>query len=124
MEVELIKMSAPMANLALIGGNVEFGAVGAAAIPSVLRGAPLRFLFHTYFRPLYWLYANPEIRDLNGLKGKRVGVSGIGSGSDTLLRELLQRHGLEGGRLEGIFNYSLTRKVRVELEARGWRPKD
>ena len=26
LEVELIKMSAPMANLALIGGNVEFGA--------------------------------------------------------------------------------------------------
>src|SRR6202008_24157 len=46
LEVELIKMSAPLANLALIGGNVEFGAAGAAAIPSVMRGAPLKFLFH------------------------------------------------------------------------------
>ncbi|MBI4522228.1 MAG: ABC transporter substrate-binding protein [Deltaproteobacteria bacterium] len=98
LEVELIKVSAPVANLALIAGNVEFGAAGASAIPSVLRGTPLRFLFHTYFRPLYWLYASPEIRDIKGLKGKRVGVSGIGSGSDTLLREMLQRHGLEGGR--------------------------
>lgn len=98
LEVELIKMSAPVANLALIGGNVEFGAAGAAAIPSVLRGAPLRFLFHTYYRPLYWLYAHPDIRDLKGLKGKKVGVSGIGSGPDFLLREVLKRHGLEGGR--------------------------
>jgi ABC-type nitrate/sulfonate/bicarbonate transport system substrate-binding protein len=51
LDVELIKMSASLANLALIGGNVAFGAAGAAAIPSVIRGAPLRFLFHTYFGP-------------------------------------------------------------------------
>jgi NitT/TauT family transport system substrate-binding protein len=98
LDVELIKMSAPLANLALIGGNVAFGAAGAAAIPSAIRGAPLRFLFHTYYRPIYWLYAHPEIRDLRGLKDKKVGVSGIGSGPDLLLREFLRKHGLEGGR--------------------------
>jgi len=98
LDVELIKMSAPLANLALIGGNVAFGAAGAAAIPSVMRGAPLRFLFHTYYRPSYWLYAQPEIRDLRGLKEKKVGVSGIGSGPDLLLREFLKKNGLEGGR--------------------------
>jgi NitT/TauT family transport system substrate-binding protein len=64
----------------------------------VVRGAPLRFLFHTYHRPIYWLYAHPQIRDLRDLKYKKVGVSGIGSGPDLLLREVLGRHGLEGGR--------------------------
>jgi NitT/TauT family transport system substrate-binding protein len=98
LDVELIKMSASLANLALIGGNVAFGAAGAAAIPSVVRGAPLRFLFHTYFRPIYWLYAQPDIGDLQALKDKKVGVSGIGSGPDLLLREFLKKHGLEGGR--------------------------
>jgi NitT/TauT family transport system substrate-binding protein len=98
LDVELIKMSASLANLALIGGNVAFGAAGAAAIPSVVRGAPLRFLFHTYFRPIYWLYAQPDIGDLRALKDKKVGVSGIGSGPDLLLREFLKKHGLEGGR--------------------------
>src|SRR5918996_1919538 len=90
LDVELIKMSAPLANLALIGGNVAFGAAGAAAIPSVVRGAPLRFLFHTYFRPIYWLYTRADIRDLGALKDKKVGVSGIGSGPDLLLREFLR----------------------------------
>jgi NitT/TauT family transport system substrate-binding protein len=98
LDVELIKMSAPLANLALIGGNVAFGAAGAAAIPSAIRGAPIRFLFHTYYRPIYWLYAQPEIRDLRGLKDKKVGVSGIGSGPDLLLREILAKNGIEGGR--------------------------
>ena len=98
LDVELIKMSAPLANLALMGGNVAFGAAGAAAIPSVLRGAPLRFLFHTYYRPIYWLYAHSDIREVKALKDKKVGVSGIGSGPDLLLREILRKHGLEGGR--------------------------
>src|ERR1043166_2473365 len=40
LDTELIKMSAPVANLAMLAGNVEFGAAGAAAIPSVVRGAP------------------------------------------------------------------------------------
>lgn len=98
LDVELIKMSAPLANLALIGGNVAFGAAGAAAIPSAIRGAPIRFLFHTYYRPIYWLYAQPEIRDLRGLRDKKVGVSGIGSGPDLLLREVLAKNGIDGGR--------------------------
>jgi ABC-type nitrate/sulfonate/bicarbonate transport system substrate-binding protein len=98
LDVELIKMSAPVANLALIAGNVEFGAAGAAAIPSVMRGAPLQFLFHTYQRPLYWLYSLPDIQNLQALKGKRVGVSGIGSGPDLLLRDILRRYGVDAGR--------------------------
>ncbi|HEY1373588.1 MAG TPA: ABC transporter substrate-binding protein [Candidatus Binatia bacterium] len=98
LDTEFIKMSAPVANLAILAGNVEFGAAGAAAIPSVVRGAPLQFLFHTYQRPLYWLYARSDIRDVQALKGKRVGVSGIGSGPDLLLRELLKKYGLDAAR--------------------------
>jgi NitT/TauT family transport system substrate-binding protein len=98
LDVELIKVSAPVANLALIAGNVEFGAAGASAIPSILRGAPLQFLFHTYQKPLYWLYSLPGVPDVKALKGKRIGVSGLGSGPDLLLREVLPKYGLDAGR--------------------------
>jgi NitT/TauT family transport system substrate-binding protein len=98
LDVELIKVSAPVANLALIAGNVEFGSAGASAIPSILRGAPLQFLFHTYQKPLYWMYALPGVPDIKALKGKRIGVSGLGSGPDLLLREVLPKYGLDPGR--------------------------
>src|SRR6266540_3525200 len=39
-----------------------------------------------------------EIRDVKALKGKRVGVSGIGSGPDSLLREILRQNGLDANR--------------------------
>ena len=47
---------------------------------------------------MFWLYARPEIRAVENLKGKKVGVSGIGSGPDSLLREILKKHGLDGVR--------------------------
>ncbi|MBI4526516.1 MAG: ABC transporter substrate-binding protein [Deltaproteobacteria bacterium] len=98
LHVELVAMPAAVAIQALIGRNTEFATVGGAGLPPVLRGAPLRFLFTTFNRPMFWLYAKPEIRSIRDLKGKKVGVSSLGSGPDSLLRDLLKKHGLEGGR--------------------------
>lgn len=97
LEVQLIMMPAPVSNLALIGGNVDFTSVPTAAITAALRGAPLRVLFTSFDRPLFWLYSRPEIRDLKALRGKKIGTSGLGA-AETLLRDFLKRHGLEAGR--------------------------
>jgi NitT/TauT family transport system substrate-binding protein len=98
LDVELILMSAPTASRALLSGDVAVATVGGAGLPPVLRGSPMKFLFTTYNRAMFWLYAKPEIRDVKALKGKRVGVSGIGSGPDSLLREILRLHGLDANR--------------------------
>lgn len=98
LDVELIVMPSAVGTQALIGGNVKFSTQGGAGLPPVLRGAPLRFLFATFSRPMFWLFARPEIRSVGDLRGKRVGVSSLGSGPDSILRDLLKKHGLEGGR--------------------------
>jgi ABC-type nitrate/sulfonate/bicarbonate transport system substrate-binding protein len=98
LDVELILMSAPIASRALLSGDVAVATVGGAGLPPVLRGSPLKFLFTTYNRAMFWLYARPEIRDVKALKGRRVGVSGIGSGPDSLLREILRQNGLDPAR--------------------------
>jgi NitT/TauT family transport system substrate-binding protein len=98
LDVELVAMASAVGTQALIGGNVKFSTVGGASLPPVLRGAPLKFLFATFSRPMFWLYARPEIRSVTDLKGKKVGVSSLGSGPDSILRDLLKKHGIEGGR--------------------------
>jgi ABC-type nitrate/sulfonate/bicarbonate transport system substrate-binding protein len=98
LRVELILMPAAIASRALIAGETHFAAVGGATMPAVIQGAPLRFLFSTFNRPLYWLYSRRELNDVKSLKGKKISVSGIGSGPDSLLRDLLKRNGLEAGR--------------------------
>ena len=95
LDVELILMPAPVANLALIGGNVDFTTVPAAALNAALRGATLRILFNTFHRPMHWLYARPQITELRELKGRRIGVDGLGGAMEILVQEILQKQGLK-----------------------------
>src|ERR1044071_8450904 len=98
LDVNFVLMAAPLASRALIGGNVEFATVGGSAITGILAGAPLRMLFSSFARAVFWLYSKPEIRDVRDLKGKRVGISAMGAGPDSMLRDLLNTHGLDGSR--------------------------
>jgi ABC-type nitrate/sulfonate/bicarbonate transport system substrate-binding protein len=116
MDVELILMSAPIASRALLSGDVAVATVGGAGLPPVLRGSPLKFLFTTYNRAMFWLYAKPEIRDVKALKGKRVGVSGIGSGPDSLLREMLRQNGMDPARDVTILSLGVMPTIFSGLE--------
>jgi NitT/TauT family transport system substrate-binding protein len=108
LEVRLILMSTPIAAQALIAGNVEFTGVSGGVLPAAIGGAPLRFVFSAFYRPMFWLYARPEIRTVAALKGKKVAVSGLGSGPATLLLEYLKKHGLDGGRDLNILSLGIT----------------
>jgi ABC-type nitrate/sulfonate/bicarbonate transport system substrate-binding protein len=94
LDVELILMRAPVANLSLIGGNVQFSTVPAAALNAALRGAPLRVVYSTFYRPMHWLYAKSQIRNVKDLKNKRIGVDGRGGAMEMLVREILEKNGI------------------------------
>lgn len=98
LDVELIAMRAPTANLALIGGNVEFSAVPLAGLTTALRGAPLKLIFCQFDKPQHALFARPEHLNIKSLRGKKVAVSGLGTIDDILLREALTGGGLEPAR--------------------------
>jgi NitT/TauT family transport system substrate-binding protein len=98
LDVQLVVMASGLGTQALLGGNVKFSTAGGAGLMPILRGAPVRFMFTSFSRPMFWLYARSDIRLVESLKGRKVGVSSLGSGPDSLLREILKKHGLEGGR--------------------------
>lgn len=98
LDVQLVLIPSALGMQALLGGNIRFSTAGGSGLLPILRGAPVKYVFTTFNRPMFWLYARPEIRSVEMLKGKKVGVSGIGSGPDSLLREILKKHGLDGGR--------------------------
>ena len=95
LDVELIAMRAPTANLALIGGNVEFSAVPLAGLTTALRGAPLKLIFCQFDKPQHSLYARPEFSNVRALRGRKVAVSGLGTIDDILLREALGGNGVD-----------------------------
>jgi ABC-type nitrate/sulfonate/bicarbonate transport system substrate-binding protein len=79
LDIQLILMRAPVANMALIGGDVQFTTAGVSAISAAARGAPLKVIFNSFTRPLHWIYARPEIRNPKEMKGRRMGVDGRGA---------------------------------------------
>lgn len=108
LDVELILMTAAVANMALLGGNVDFISSGTSAVGAIARGAPLRFVFICFNRPMHWLYAKPEIKDVKALKGKKIGVSAIGASAHFLVQEILKRYGLDASRDATILGVGTT----------------
>jgi NitT/TauT family transport system substrate-binding protein len=98
LDVELVVMRGAPAIQGLIGGTVPFASSGGAGMLPIVRGAPLRIMYTTFYRPMFWLYSKAEIRTIDDLRGKKIGVSSIGSGPDSLLRGLLKQHNMDGGR--------------------------
>jgi ABC-type nitrate/sulfonate/bicarbonate transport system substrate-binding protein len=117
LDVNLVVMRDTLGISALIGGNADFASMSGAGFTAILGGMPLRFAFSSFFRPMFWLYAKPDIQDIKSLKGKRVGVTGLGSGPDNLLRETLKRNGLEGGRDVTILALGLPSTVSTALRS-------
>ena len=115
LDVDLVVMRDTLGISALIGGNADFASMSGAGLTAILGGMPLRFTYTSFFRPMFWLYAKPEFQDIKALKGKKIGVTGLGSGPDNLLRETLKRNGLEGGRDVAILALGLPSTVATAL---------
>jgi NitT/TauT family transport system substrate-binding protein len=83
---------------ALLGGSVHLiAASGSSAVTAAARGAPVAII--ASLGPIaYKLIAHPSITSIQGLKGKIIGSSRIGAGSDYALQRLLPKLGLQPGK--------------------------
>ena len=62
LDVDLVQMRDTLGISALIGGNADFASMSGAGMTAILGGMPLRFVYSSFFRPMFWLYAKPEFR--------------------------------------------------------------
>jgi len=81
---------------ALVGGSVQFAqGVSSRTVPAaVLAGADTVLIANFSDKLLFTMHSAPEINSLQDLKGKVVGVSGIGGSTDFATRLALREAGL------------------------------
>ncbi len=108
LDLEMILMGANITVRAVIAGDVHFTTTANPAITAMLRGAPLRVAFATFVRPMFSLYSKPNIRQVEELKGKRIGIGAIGDSSEHMLRPIVRRHGLEVGKDPALIGLGVT----------------
>jgi ABC-type nitrate/sulfonate/bicarbonate transport system substrate-binding protein len=79
---------------AVIAGDLDFATTGNVATLAAIRGMPVRNVMVSTTATDQVLVVKPEIRRVEDLKGKTLGVAGIRTVSDISTRLLLRKHGL------------------------------
>jgi NitT/TauT family transport system substrate-binding protein len=95
-EAELIYIPAVAATQALIAGEIQLAQVtGVSTSGAILAGADVRIIASVQDRLSGSIYARPEIKTPEDLKGKKIGISRFGAVSETAVAMFLARFGLK-----------------------------
>jgi NitT/TauT family transport system substrate-binding protein len=94
LDVRLVQIRASVAVVATLASEVDVLGSISTAISAAQRGAPIKVLAVSLHRPLFWLVARPEFKNISDLKGKVLGVVSIGGAQHTALRYMLRKGGL------------------------------
>jgi ABC-type nitrate/sulfonate/bicarbonate transport system substrate-binding protein len=97
-EGELIYVPAITATQALIAGEIQLAQVtGVSTAGAILAGADVRIVASSLNRLVGFIYARPEIKTAEQLKGKKLGISRFGALSEVGASVFLERFGLKRG---------------------------
>ncbi len=98
-EPQLVMMAPPTAIAAMVAGELDFSSTTGAATSAIMRGLPLRRIFYVQQDPVHVLLAQPEIKSIQDLVGKTVGVTALTDAVGMSANVILRAHGIEAGRV-------------------------
>ncbi len=97
-QADLIYIPAVAATQALIAGEIQLAQVtGVSTSGAILAGADVRIVASSLNRIVGSIYARPEIKSPEDLKGKKIGISRFRALSETAVGIFLERFGLKRG---------------------------
>ena len=108
-------MPANLASTAVLTGDIDYNGAVTGVVAAAVKGQPIKAVIFTMRSPVQGLMAKPEIKDLQQLKGRKIGVSSPGATTDLATRHILRKQGLEFGRDYSIV-YVATESGRLTLE--------
>ncbi|HVO91993.1 MAG TPA: ABC transporter substrate-binding protein [Terriglobales bacterium] len=96
LDAEIILMSPAITVPAMISGEIDyFAGVGPGVVSASLSGMPFRVVWVSSDRVSYSLVANPKFKNLQDLKGKKIGVTGsLGATNHVSLVIALEKLGM------------------------------
>jgi len=94
LDLETILIRGAVGIQALLGGSVDYSSAAGALIAGAVRGMPVRLVLIVNAKPQFDLVGAPEIKSVQQLKGKVVGISSRGGAVDLLTQLILTHHGL------------------------------
>lgn len=79
-----------------VAGEVDIASFnGSSAMAAALQGADIKIIGNTTNKMIFSIYVKPEIKTVEGLKGKKLGVTRFGSSTDISARYALRKQHLD-----------------------------
>jgi len=98
-EPQLVMMAPPTAIAAMVAGDLDFSSTTGAATSAIMRGLPIRRVFYVQQDPVHVLLAQPEIKSVQELIGKTIGVTALTDAVGMSANVILRAHGIEAGKV-------------------------
>ncbi len=95
LELEIPNLRPNIAHSALLGGDIEYHGLAESALRLAAKGSPMKSLFFSLRSPLYFLMAKPQLKSVQDLKGKIIGISSFGGATEVSTRIGLRHYGLD-----------------------------
>jgi NitT/TauT family transport system substrate-binding protein len=94
LDVEVLLLTSQLSAVALGAGELEYVAgVGPGSVSGTLAGIPSRAVWVVSNRILHSVVAQPELKTLHDLRGKKIGVTGLGGTTHTSLMIAIEKAG-------------------------------
>lgn len=101
-EVELIQMNPRLGATAVVNGDVSFATPFVSTFRGTVQGLPIKLVFVHLKKGPYFLMVRKEIKDVQQLKGKKLGVATIKGADQLVAEELLQGKGFNPALIQAV----------------------
>jgi NitT/TauT family transport system substrate-binding protein len=102
LEIEIIQMNPRLGATAVVNGDVSFATPFVSTFRGILQGFPMKLVFVHLKKGPYYVMVRPEIKDVQQLKGKRLGVATIKGADQLNAEELLQAKGFNPNQIQAV----------------------
>ena len=98
LDVRKIVMRTNLHVAALMAGELDYSTVSGLIARASIQGLPVKSVMGWFDRPLHILVSRPGFKKLTDFRGKKIGVSGLGSAPHIILKEALLQAGMNPDR--------------------------
>src|SRR5918996_3225302 len=102
LDVEIIQMNPRLGATAVVNGDVSFATPFTSTFRGILQGFPMKLVFIHIKKGPYFVMVRPEIKEVQQLKGKKIGVATIKGTDQLVAEEMLQAKGFNPNQLQAV----------------------
>lgn len=116
-DLQMVLVTSTIQVSALTTGDIDFSGAQSQVMAGAARGLPVKVVGFLTVKPSFWLMAKAEIKSMAELKGKIIGITAIGSSTDTLARFLIAKNGLMPDRDVAFLGTGTTANILTAMRA-------